>query len=298
MAAMKSLKDFVAMRVSNPVRKKRLEDLGWIGYNTPAFKTSLKQHIKYSSLDAMGDHYQKEMKSVYHSLHVILSPRAETYLNNAVDDYTKLFIRPTCKGYEKILDTNGVQVFVDTENVPMGFSETPIMQTVVKHGVMNMLDYIKDILPNKKPRIIITDLSKHGHSKDLVKRVPSAMGMEMSKTIFLDYRHLNKPSVFIHEYAHYVADLVNKQTEKLLIDAYKEMIDMYFRMAKKKKVDPSQITDKMRAQISKKLKFPEYGLTNHHELFAVLIENWKKFPNNKLTYKFKSLVKDVLNRVQ
>ena len=79
--------------------------------------------------------------------------------------------------------------------------------------------------------------------------------------------------------------------------AFNEMLDYYYKLSKKKRVDSSEITDAMRARIAKKLGFEKYGLTNHDEFFAVLIENWKVLPNNRITYKFKSTVKSILMRI-
>ena len=266
-------------------------------YNTPKFKLFLLEFIKDIGYEDMTNPYLKTIKKSYEYFKASLPPRAEPYLNNAVGDYVQMFKKPKFSEYEKIHEQDGVQVFLDRENVDQNFSPGSYQHRMVKFGVSEMLKYIKDILPNKKPRIIITDLMKNKHTATIIEKLP-AMGLELNKNMYIDWRHLDQPSLYVHEYAHYVADLVNKQTEELLIKAYKDMIDMYFRLSKRKRVDPAQITDKMRTQISKKLGFPVYGLTNHHELFAVLIENWKEFPNNKLTYQFKSLVKSVLSRVQ
>jgi len=73
------------------------------------------------------------------------------------------------------------------------------------------------------------------------------------------------------------------------------MIDMYYIAMKKGK--GKTITPTIRSNMSKKLGFPEYGLLNSDEFFAVVIQYWKQFPNNKMTYKFKSLVKNVLTRL-
>lgn len=267
-------------------------------YNTPVFRLVVLDTVKNVPCEKLSNVYLKRIKNTYEYFMNSLPPRAEPYLNNAVDNYVQLFKKPKYGEYQKILDHDGVQVFLDSENVKENFAPGSYHHRMIKFGVSEMLRYIKDILPNKKPRIIITDLRHNKHTKTIVDRTPTAAGLETNKSIFLDWRHTDEPSIFVHEYAHYVADLVNNQTEELLIKAYKDMIDMYFRLTKRKRVDPDQITDKMRAQISKKLGFPVYGLTNHHELFAVLIENWKKFPNNKLTYQFKQLVKGVLSRVQ
>lgn len=267
-------------------------------YDTPKFKLFILDLIKDEPYSGTTNLYLKKISRNYEYFKASLPPRAEPYLNNAVADYVEMFKKPKFGEYQKIHEQDGVQVFLDTENVSQNFDPGSYNHRMITFGITQMLNYIKDILPNKKPRIIITNLKKNKHSKSVLSISPNAVGLELNKNMYLDWRHIDNPKVYIHEYAHYVADLVNSQTEELLIKAYKDMIDMYFRLTKRKRVDPDQITDKMRTQISKKLGFPVYGLTNHHELFAVLIENWKEFPNNKLTYKFKSLSKDVLSRVQ
>lgn len=293
-----NLQDFLNKRVKNPVRKKFLFDNGYMSHISPEFKIGLVEFIKINEFDKIPDSERREIKRNYEYLKTHLPPRAEPYLNTAMEEYAETCLKPKLGEYEKILDQEGVQVFLDRENVDQNYVPGSMNHRMVKFGVGMMLSSVRDILPNKKPRIVITDLSKNKHSKSIYKPKTPAMGMQFDRTMFVDWRYIDRPNVFIHEYAHYVADLVSNQTEELLIKAYKDMLDLYFRAAKRKRVDSTQITDKMRNQISKKLGFPVYGLTNHHELFAVLIENWKNFPNNKLTYQFKSLVKNVLTRVQ
>jgi hypothetical protein len=124
--------------------------------------------------------------------------------------------------------------------------------------------------------------------------------------IYVDQEFINKPKVFAHEIAHLVADLIPKQTQPLLKAAYDELLDGYFTESKTKRrtLQPKSNSPKsrmdaknLRVKISEKLGFPEYGLMNFDEFFAVLIEKWHDLPNNINNYRFKSMVKSVLNRL-
>lgn len=285
-------------REKNPQRKEALRDEGNVDYNSPEFKQTFIDYIRYGDVDNIDEPYLKQIKVKYEQIRRSLPPRAEAFLSKAIDSYIESsYIRPKTKNLDKVYEKGNIQVFVDTENVEGDFSPTSYNMRMVRYGVNRMLDHNKDILPNRKANIIVTDLSKNKHTKAKMESFPEASAMQANKTIFIDWRHIEEPENFIHEYAHHVADLIPTQSEELLIKAYKDLLDMYFRSAKRKKVDPSEITDKMRQQIARKLNFPEYGLTDHHELFAIIIEFWKKFPNNSATYRFKSLVKKVLTRV-
>ena len=162
----------------------------------------------------------------------------------------------------------------------------------------------RGILPNRKPRFVITSKQKNLRFRNLYSENPPAIYRD--RIIFIDQYSIDDPDIFIHEYAHFVADLISTQTQPILKKSYDELLDFYWKRAKKKKRslqgdpnDPISMaeTKKWREKISSKLGFPQYGLTNFDEFFAVMIENWHKLPNNAATYKFKSLVKDVINRL-
>jgi hypothetical protein len=162
-----------------------------------------------------------------------------------------------------------------------------------------MLTYVRDILPNRKPKIVITSLEKNPYTKGSYDPNNPSAGMAYSKFIFIDENHMDDSVYYVHELAHWVADLIPKQTQEMLIKAFRKFIDLYYKESKLR--NPAKrgkdLSESERITIADKLGFPEYGLTNHDEFFAVLIENWKQLPNTKLTYKFKSLVKNVLTRL-
>lgn len=289
-------KTFVEKRVSNPLRKNELAQAGIVDYNDPNFIENWKRIMRSVSIHDLDDPDTINIKSQYERLRKILPPRAEEFLDKEAIKVKDRSFRPKTKGFTKVYERGGIQVFVDDKNLDdVDFAPGTYNYRMVKNGVDTMLRYIRDILPNRSAKILITDISKNNHTANFYE--PDHGAYSYNKLIFIDWRNIDRPEFFIHEYAHHVADLVPEQTQKLLLDAYKEMLDLYFRKVKRRRIAPEEIDDNMRRKISQKLGFPLYGLTNHDELFAVLIEKWKVFPNNPLTYKFKSLVKKVLTRL-
>lgn len=208
--------------------------------------------------------------------------------------------------YHKIYEYRGVQVFLD-KFVTQKFEPNSLNLRTIKFGVNNLLNEMRGIIPNKNPRIIITDISKNPHVGSNMTRGKSN-AFYYDRLIWIDQMYIDEYNLWWHEAAHYVADLVPTQTMPLLLKAYKELLDLYYKKVKKKSrlnLEPENPklyssvleAENWRKKISKKIGFPEYGLMNESEFFAVLIENWKYFPNNKQSYKFKQLVKSVLARL-
>ncbi len=290
-------KVFTEKRLSNPLRKNMISQMGNPNFNDPKFKEQYMDYVRNFDYNDIDEPELKPIKVKYEGLRRNLPPRAEQYLSSAIDEFLKTFLRPKTGNLPLIYEQEGVKVFLDAVNVEGNYEPGSYNHRMVRSGVNQMLSYVRDILPNRKPKIIITDLGKNDYTKLGAEESPGSVGMQTNKTMFIDWRAADNPEVYIHEYAHYVADLIPEQSTKLLIKAYSDMLDIYFRMSKTKKLDSSMIDDKLRNKISKKLNFPEYGLRNPDELFAIIIEFWKRFPNNALTYKFKSLVKRVLTRI-
>lgn len=281
------------------MRKKELESRGEIPYSDPQIIEMWKSYIKDSLPENLSDS-DFEIQQTYKKLKASLPPRAETYLNQEAKKYLTGIKRPSTKSYKKIYEFRGVQVFLDEENIHYK-SQTPYdvyIKKILNILIPNFLNYIKDILPNRKPKIVITDLDKNPYTQPKSDRSSPSAGMEFNKSIFIDWRYADDVRYYIHEYAHWVADLVPAQTSTILQNAFQEMLNTYFRATKRKKIESSEITDQMRNRIAKKLGFPDvYGLTNPDEFFAIVIEYWKELPNNAATYKFKTLVKRAITRL-
>jgi hypothetical protein len=232
--------------------------------------------------------------------------KAEEWLNQMarIESRKLLGMRSKIEGGMKIYSKGGIDVYIDSYT-HKSFLKTVKKMNSLKRSVDLTLDYIKDILPNRKPKIVITDAYENPHFVN-VDGV-TAPAIYIDRIIYIDQDNVDNYKYFVHEIAHFVADLIPKQTEPLLKKAYKDMLDIYWKSAKikKRKLDAGNNAsreDEMEAErwrrsISSKLGFPEYGLKNFDEFFAVLIENWKTLPVNSATYKFKTLVKNVLIRL-
>ena len=167
---------------------------------------------------------------------------------------------------------------------------------VIKRYIQNnvrVLMGMRDVLPIKKPRIVIKNIDKK-----VAGVIPPAYYQD--RIIYIDTDQLSDPDYLVHEYAHYLADLIPKQTEEILLNEYQKFLDEYFRKSKRKK-DFDLGGDekrKMREAIAKKLGLPSsYAFTNFDELFAEIIMHWKRLPNNAASYKFKKSMKRVLTRL-
>jgi hypothetical protein len=285
--------------VSNPLRKKSLGK----PLNIPSIENYSKLWKEYILNGDVQDPIDLDIKNKYLKFKEVFPDRANSWLDSQAKEAALMSRREKTSFYTKILEVEGIQVFLDG-SVDAQFSQDAYRMRMLNHSLRKMLVDIRGILPNKKPKFVITNKHENRRFKNL--HTPNPIGVYTDRIIFIDQYSVDNPDIFIHEYAHYVVDLIPTQTEPILKNSYDQLLDIYWKRAKKRKRslqgEPSKTesmreTQKWREKISHKLGFPEYGLTNFDEFFAVMIENWKKLPNNAATYKFKSLVKDVLNRL-
>lgn len=293
---MTSFKLFLERKARNPLRKKGLELAGDIQHTDPRTVESWKNLVKNAPEDTLSDD-QKEIRKKYLELKRILPPRAEKYIDFEAEKYQKGILRPSTRPYEKIYEYGGVQVFLDSANIDYPDYKNYIFR-ILKLVVPDFLKYIKGIIPNRKPKFIITDFEKNPQTKDWISNAKFSFlpsGMEYNKTIFIDWRHADATEYYVHEYAHWVADLVPALTTKKLRELFDEMLNDYFRAIKKKPIPSDKISDRIRHNIARKLGYPDiYGLQDPDEFFAVTIEYWRRLPTNRLTYKFKTAMKQVI----
>ncbi len=287
-------------KIKNPLRKQSLQ-------GTPA-RLSPDQHTaQWKAYILNGDIIDQSdlaIKNRYLQFKKNFPERAEAWLDQQAKLDGLKQHRSKIEGGIKIYTKDGIDVFID-KYTDDGFIKNHYNMTTVKNSINKMLVDTRDLMPNRKPKIIITNGFKNPRFVNVDgNRAPA---IYIDRLIYIDQDEINQPDIFIHEFAHFVADLIPKQTEPLLKKAYNDMLDIYWKSAKVKKrkvVADDQNNhkevleaDRWRRVISKKLGFPEYGLRNFDEFFAVLIENWKTLPVNQTTYKFKSLVKGVLARL-
>lgn len=205
--------------------------------------------------------------------------------------------------FEKVFERNGVQFFVPKNE---RFLQTPRKLSVIREiqsSANQFISYIKDLLPNRKPRIVIKDL---GEDKSVSPK--SAYGEGDAKTaayfrdgiIYVDIDEIWNYKYLVHEYAHYLAEKAPKDAQAIIEREYKQMLDNYFRSVKKKqRVNLENPNDeRLRQKIAKKLGLPsDYSLTNPDEFWAEIITYWKDVPNNVNTYRFKKAVKQIISRL-
>jgi hypothetical protein len=292
-------------KIKNPLRKQSLE-----GQPTNKEKALewIKAWIPYIKSDTpIQDEEDRQIRTKYKNLYKNFPDRADKWLNSIGEDLLKkYFIRDAMPShYKKIMEYRGFKVYLDDKvSIPFDNSITGRYNfKTLERSITQAFWHIWGILPNRKPNIIITDAALNKKFHNLVVN-PAAIYKE--RLIYVDQDYINNPKVFAHEIAHFAADLIPRQTQPLLKKAYDDLLDGYFRSSKTKKrsLEPRIDSDKsklesqeLRKKISAKLGFPEYGLMNFDEFFAVLIEKWHDLPNNSNNYRFKSMVKNVLNRL-
>lgn len=289
-------------KVKNPLRKQSLQGhVSEYGNYDQRF-SEYKEYILHGDIPETSSFYK--IKQDYLKLKTKFPERADKWLDTLANNYASKFVRTKTGGLEKIYEYQGIQVFIDSYTDPK-FKDNVYNMRMLKNSINRLVNDTRDLMPNRKPKIIISDRYKNPKFSGALVKNPAAVYND--RLIYVDQHNIDDPDIFIHEFAHFVVDLIPKQTEPLLQKAYNDMLDIYWKRAKVKKRkllpdDPSSKTqsddaNKWRLKISAKLGFPEYGLSNFDEFFAVLIENWKKLPNNVATYKYKTLVKGVLNRL-
>lgn len=293
-------------RIKNPLRKSLLKSQGVVPtYQDKGSRKEYEQNWLKAHKEP-GYELEPENKIIrrkYLGLNRWNPVEAERYLNKELESHMLDMAQPAIKAntYEKVFELSGVQVFVDRRYIKDDYSKGSYNWRMVRAGVSRMLRYVRSILPNRKPRIIITDLSKHvvGFSDE------SCAGMYCKKLIYIDRYYIDNERYYVHEYAHWLADRVSKQVKNMLSDAYLEVLKDYYKTTKAAKAKMKEfskpnwdLSTSIRDKIAQKIGFPSgYGLINPDEFFAVLIENWHNIKNTPQTYKFKALVKNVLNRL-
>lgn len=286
----------------NPLRKKRLKRQGFVDYTSSKYFDIWKSSILDWPVREMEDPGDIKIRKKYIELSKSNPKLAEKYLQSSYQKYLEGIKSPVARDYEKLMEIQGVQVFIDYESLDdKNYKEGSYNYRMVKYGVLSMLNYIRDILPNRKPRIIIANLRKNKYTSTFSSRGNPAGGMVIRKMIFINEFQIDDPDYYIHEYAHYVADLIASQTKKMLLNSFHKLINFYYQKYSKarKPAKGESLSDFQRARMARILGFGnyDYALTNADEFFAVLIEKWKSLPNNKITYKMKTLVKNILARL-
>jgi hypothetical protein len=176
-------------------------------------------------------------------------------------------------------------------------------------SVQSLLRDYKDILPIRGFVVIISNSENNPNFIRLwnTGSKESAGAFYHQNKIYIDESQTKHPDILLHEYAHLMADRVSKQVVPILRREYEKMINDFFTILMGKRTRKKHLQgDKNafnRKVITKKLNIPDledgqgYGATNFDEWFAVTIQKWKEIPNNKATYRFKQVMKKIINRL-
>jgi hypothetical protein len=288
---MESFSTFFERRERNPLRKKELEGLPnnkqWV--EDEKSKLPRKDVSKIRKMEKLGVEPERIQTWKDYKIKEREKELRELYLRNKIENATL------------ILDIFGIKVYTD-HYATYDFTEGSVNLRSVENTVKKIvLDY-KDIIPNRKPTFIITDSSKNPRTKgvNVTGSGDDPAGVYWKRLIYIDQEYSDKYKIYAHEYAHFLENRVSRQMSKYLQEEYKNMLDGFFRSIKQRKRENLEgaENEKYRKAIAKKLGLPtDYSSTNHSEWFAELIAHWKNIPNNKATYRFKQVMKKIINRL-
>lgn len=279
-------------KVKNPLRKKKLQRKNM--NNLEAFNNKIEKIKEDPAFKKMLDKFPQ---------------RASRYIEQKKKELAPFYLKDKLNPKDYVIvKLQGFDVFFD-KSLPM--VQDPVEFQKAKRRLNSTIYtaqrvYLKGILPQRKPRIEISDLSS---VEDVAfKADQSLSGFYRDGIVHIDEYSIHDTETFVHEYAHFLADRVRSQTQATLKKAYDDMLNAYYNELNKKRVnlkdkqtDSPKTSDKKfkeREAIAKKLGFPsQYGLNDFDEFFAELMVNWKNMPLNPVTYRFKQSVKSVLNRL-
>ena len=294
----------------NPLRKRELADKGhpnhkdWVDQESQQLSPDVDNELK--KMQDRGVITPNEAESMRNLKQLARKKELEKqyFRTKTPKDMTRFEYK--AKG-ERFL-FRGINVFVDDYALDYAKRNKKVIGDVkntCKRALMKWLLVYKDILPNRKPTMIISssllnpEFAKMGN---VGKNNETAAAFYSDRKIYIDIDYVSNYKILVHEYAHFLANKAPRELEPLIRREYKEMLDSYFikkegKPTRRKSLEGAR-NEQLRQQVEKKLKLPSsYAATNFDEWFAVLMENWKDLPNNKHTYKFKSMLKKILTRL-
>ena len=286
---MDSFDIFFEKREKNPLRKQELKDLKTLSKQS-VFKRELSKKLK-----------QQKVQDTYKLLKLRNPESADRFLKQTEEKLRERILKPTVskKNYIKFV-IQGIEINIKKDEK---FLNTPSRIKVINQLEKTVPEFLKrvyGILPLRRPKIVVTDIKDEDISYNQKDIAPAYYSRGV---IYLDKDYTNRPDFLLHEYAHFIADLIPKQSYPILLKAYVDMLDEYYRRIKKKKTYRLQDSKRedyklQREKIAKLMKWPSaYSVSNPDEFFAEIITNWKNVPNNVATYKFKNAVKQVITRL-
>jgi len=285
---MDSFQTFFERRERNPLRKKELEGtqsyLDYVNQNKDILSPEKEEQIQ--KMEELG----------------VEPERIETFRKAKLaerEKELKKYLQPKITNkHNKILTRFGIEVYTD-ETVGKDFTN-PYNLKMLNFSINHLVLNYKDILPNRKPKIIISDMKKNPLAKGkwATGETDTPPGLYYRRMIYIDQYYVDDPDLLVHEYAHFVADRIPKQTEKILQKEYTNMLSSYFEKKTRRKSLKGKNNEELRIKVAEKLGLPSpYSTVNFDEWFAEVISHWKKMPNNANSYRFKTAMKKILTRI-
>lgn len=291
MSSFVSFELYFERRESNPLRKRELESQG-VGTNFN-YVEGEKKKLPGNILSKI-----RRMKKTG-----VEPEQIETFKNTKIAEREKElrgeYFRTKVPSSEVLFEKFGIKVYKDNFTTE-DFSPKSYRYRMLSFIITKLVRDFKDVLPNRKPRIIITSTKKNPLSfgASVTGKEESTFGMYYDKLIYLDENSVDDYDVLVHEYAHYIAGRIPKQTVPMLKAEYKKMLDEYFKRTTKRKSLEGTRNEKHRVLMAQQLGLPSnYSAANFDEWFAEIITYWKSLPNTKEGYRFKTAVKKVLIRI-
>jgi hypothetical protein len=296
---MESFSTFFERRERNPLRKKELEQKGVIDNDK-----WIEQQAETRSPDE-----KREIKNL--SRRKTASPNSvEDFKQKLADEKRRKLVPDYLKGKFSFDDkklvgqVRKVKIYADQYVENLAQSKKQMIESVEAF----LMDY-KDIIPIRGFVVIISNSKNNpnfGKLWNLGSKESAGAFYDQNK-IYIDESQTKHPDILLHEYAHLLADRVSKQVVTVLRREYEKMINDFFTILMGKRTRKRHLEGEKNAfnriVITKKLNIPDledkmgYGATNFNEWFAVTIQKWKEIPNNKATYRFKQVMKKIINRL-
>lgn len=296
---MESFSTFFERRERNPLRKRELEQQGvidndkWVELEAETLSPDEKREIrnlsrrKNISPDDVIDHKQK---------------LADEKRQKLKPDYLKG--KSSFDDKKLVGQVRKVKIYADQYVTNLAQSKKQMIESVKTF----LRDY-KDIVPIRGFIVIISNSDNNPNFIKLwnTGSKESAGAFYHQNKIYIDESQTKHPDILLHEYAHLLADRVSKQVVPLLRREYGKMVNDFFTILMGKRTRKRHLEGEKNAfnrrVITKKLNIPDledgqgYGATNFDEWFAVTIQKWKEIPNNRATYRFKQVMKKIINRL-
>ena len=281
----------------NPLRKKQLADGGvldnreWIDIKAKTLSPKEKIEVKNLSRrkNTSKEHVDEFKKNIENKKRTKLS---------------KGLIRG--KFYDNlrfIQKHKGVKIYIDQ------YFRNKLAPSLMVKTINQLFDNYGDIIPRRGFDIIITNAETNPEfatMRNIGDLNVKSDGYYHDRRIFMDdtTETIKNVEILLHEYSHFLAGRIPKETNLILRKEYNRMLNSYFKDETGKRTGRKNLEGAKNAshriQFARKMGLPDelsYASTNFDEWFAVLMQHWKNLPNDKHTYRLKNLLKKVLIRV-